>query len=232
MTKLTVLTPTLKEDDDFERTFNSLRYLSNARELNWIVLKKSERRAVRTIAPGCVMISGPDRGIYDALNAGLRVCETSFFQVVGSGDTVIAENEAQALTLISDLDAIYTFPILYGPTKRLEVPNPDGLTLQMTCPHPGIICPLHKAVAVDGFSLTYHIASDYDFLCRLAKSGMRFYKSTTLPIVHFKGGGVSDSSPLICGLENALVKKRVWNQSDPLILKELILFLGYVIRGQ
>lgn len=222
--KVTILTPALHEDKDFETTFESLRYLAGSRLLNWIVIKKSDRRNLRALASGCVVISGPDEGLYHALNNGLSVCETSFFQVIGIGDTILAENEARAIELISDPFSIYTFPIENGPSRRLEIPNPEGLSRQMTCPHPGVFCPLDKVLALNGFSTSYQISGDYDLLSRLAISGIKFYKSMSLPVAHFKGGGLSDLNPLVSGLENALVKKRIWNQSEQTILEELISF--------
>jgi hypothetical protein len=224
--KLTVLTAALAEGEDFDKTFESLRYLALSRELCWIVIKKQDRRETRAIAPGCRMICGPDKGLYYALNIGLGICETIFFQVLGIGDTIIEENEAIAIELVSDVDAIYSFPIEYGVARRLLVPDPEGLRRQMTCPHPGVFCPRDKVLAIDGFSTVYQIASDYELLSRLAKSGIKFYSSNALVVANFKGGGLSDQNPMISALENGLIKKRIWNQPDSLIIHDLGLFLN------
>ena len=226
MTKVTILTPALEINDDFEKTFESIRYLAGLNELNWIVINKSDSKSLKSFAPGCVMISGPDRGLYDALNVGLDFCSTKFFQVLGIGDTLIAENEYRAIQLLSDQSAIYTFPIENGGSRRIAMPEPEGLTKQMSCPHPGVFCPLEATRHLGGFSLTYRIAGDYELLSKLAKSGVKFFNSTTLPVVHFKGGGLSDRHVLESGLENALIKKRIWAYPDRLIVSEMLDFTG------
>lgn len=145
-------------------------------------------------------LSEPDRGIYDAMNKGVRQATGEWLIFMNAGDTF------HDYTVVSD---IFSGPqddadIIYGDmvrsyerenVQRLVPALPlSALPLRMPCSHQSLFTrrPLLQEMP---FSNELSIAADHDFLLRAKLAGARFRKiDRTIGI--FGTGGKSDINRL------------------------------------
>jgi glycosyltransferase len=161
-----------------------------------------------------VLVSEPDRGIYDALNKGLaRVTG----DVVGllHADDVFAD--AQVLARVAEAFADPAVEAVYGDLVYVarEAPDrvirywragdfqPQRLRRGWMPPHPTLYLRRSVYERIGGFDTRYRIAADYDFMLRVLTqlSGQVRYLPQVL--VRMRLGGVSNRS-----LSKILLKSR------------------------
>src|ERR1700722_10440299 len=125
--------------------------------------------------PQISVISEPDRGIYDAMNKGLRLFNGDAIGFLNSDDIY---HDAHALSRLSR--ALGDSDIAYGDLRIVENHttkkvirnwragkyNRWSYQLGWMAPHPTFYVRRGVIEAVGEFDLTYTIASDYDFMLR------------------------------------------------------------------
>ena len=161
-----------------------------------------------------VLVSEPDRGIYDALNKGLaRVTG----DVVGllHADDVFAD--AQVLARVAEAFADPAVEAVYGDLVYVARESPDRVIRYWRAgdfqpqrlrrgwmpPHPTLYLRRSVYERIGGFDTRYRIAADYDFMLRVLTqlSGQVRYLPQVL--VRMRLGGVSNRS-----LSKILLKSR------------------------
>ena len=160
-----------------------------------------------------VLISEPDRGIYDALNKGL-VHVTG--EVVGflHSDDVFAD--AQVLARIAGVFSASGVDAVYGDLEYVKKSAPelvvrywksgeysaDKLRHGWMPPHPTFYVRRAVYQRLGGFDLSYRIAADYDCMLRFLANGIQV---AYLPqvLVKMRLGGASNKS-----LKNIWLKSR------------------------
>lgn len=124
-------------------------------------------------ADGIRLWSEPDRGMYDALNKGLRRFTGDAFGVLNSDDafhdrgalSAIAEGLARADMVFGHLDFIDGSGRLVR-QWRAEPPPASGFRSGWMPAHPTFYVRRTVAEAVGAFDLAYATASDYDWMLR------------------------------------------------------------------
>ena len=99
--RLSIILPSYN-DPRIERTMRSIRCFDDAGIVKIIVIDGGSRRATlelikSRLAPGDVLVSEPDKGIFDALNKGLDLCDTEFIGWLGSDDVFTGNLPASAV---------------------------------------------------------------------------------------------------------------------------------------
>lgn len=161
-----------------------------------------------------VLISEPDRGIYDALNKGIQRASG---EVVGflHSDDLFADPG-----VLSRIAAVFADPevgAVYGDLVYVRKDNPDQVVRYWRAgvfsrrrlrwgwmpPHPTLYVRRHVYEQHGLFDTSFHIAADYDFVLRLF--GREGIAVRYLPevLVKMRGGGASNRS-----LGNILLKSR------------------------
>lgn len=148
--------------------------------------------------------SGPDRGIYDAMNKGLATATGDVVGFLNSDDFYpgpdVISRIAQAFSADPSLDAVYG-DLCY--VKQFDTDavvrywrscdyRPGLFMRGWAPPHPTVFVRKHVFDRLGGFNLNYRLASDWDLLARFIE--VNRIRTRYLPgvLVHMRLGGVSN----------------------------------------
>ncbi|MCB1823754.1 MAG: glycosyltransferase [Candidatus Competibacteraceae bacterium] len=160
------------------------------------------------------IVSEPDRGIYDALNKGIRLATGDTIGFLHSDDSFA---DGQVLSLIAAALADPGIDACYGDLRyvRRDEPNrvvrhwragpyhPRLLARGWMPPHPTFYARRAVYERLGGFELGYRIAADYDCLLRFLGAGQIACAYIPEVLVHMRLGGASNRS-----LRNLVQKSR------------------------
>jgi len=161
---------------------------------------------VRELAPaGTVLVSEQDRGIYDAMNKGLRLATGDLIGFLNADDVLTHENVVSDIAKLAEresADVIYgdLIYISHNAAKRTVRYWRSGqfshaqLRWGWMPPHPTFYVRRPLVQKLGLFDIRYKIAADYDFMLRyLREPGL---KVSYLPevLVEMKTGGASNRS--------------------------------------
>jgi len=161
-----------------------------------------------------VLVSEPDRGIYDALNKGIARASGEVVGFLHSDDLFADEH---VLARIAQTFADPAVDAAYGDLLYVSKDNPDRVVRTWRAgaftpgnlahgwmpPHPTFYVRRKVYEALGGYDTSYRIAADYDCMLRfLGKGGVR---AAYIPevLVKMRVGGASNRS-----LKNILQKSR------------------------
>lgn len=142
------------------------------------------------------VISELDKGIYDAMNKGIRAASGELIGIVNSDDYY----EKDALEKIAQAYQGYNYTIVYGLVRSVTdgkevmvfLKNHEFLEKDMIT-HPSCFITKKLYERFGMYSLKYPYSADYEFMLRVKKeSEVRFIKIYEI-ITNFSTGGVSDS---------------------------------------
>jgi glycosyltransferase len=126
--------------------------------------------------PGLRVTSGPDQGIYDAMNQGVRRATGDWLVFINADDQLAGpEALAGALTAVrTDTTAIHAFDYCalaegLPPVRRSPRWRPSA---GMSVCHQALLYPRQVFTAVGGYDLRWRIAGDYDHLLRCHLAGV------------------------------------------------------------
>lgn len=208
MDKISIVTVTYNCKNDVEKTIKSVLDLDYP-NIEYIVIDGASKDGtvdiIKTYADHIdYWISEPDKGIYDAMNKGLRKATGDWIFFLNTGD-VFADNKVlrqvpfcecrQALDvcgIVGDIKADYqgcvverkkTIPF-YRNSKRYK---------NMGFSHQGVFVRTNMAKILQ-FDLKYSLCADYNMMVELNKKGYRFVE-IDLPICVIQGGvGASEAN--------------------------------------
>lgn len=160
----------------------------------------------RLVRPGDRLVSEPDRGIYDALNKGLRLATGDVVGFMHSDDFFAAD------TVLAQVAAAFADPgvdAVYGDLDYVAKDAPDRIVRRWrSCDYdPALLgrgwMPAHPTLYLrrrvierwGGFDTQFRIAADYDAILRYFGQGR--VRAVYLPVVMVKMrlGGESNRSP-------------------------------------
>ena len=236
MKPFTIVTGLLASDLNIIQTAESLIPLLSEGKASWLIKVSNETMPDFLLdyqkIKGVKIVCEPDMSLYEGLNQALRHVDGEFFMVVGAGDTF----ERGAVDLIHksisenpNLDSFF-FGVTLVKNGQHFYPRPSEMHVRMACPHPGALLNTQKTIAISGFDERYQIASDYDLLSRyLQKHGACGWLD--VPVVKYKGGGISEVRGVEAYLEEELVRLRVWKTGYPELCQRAIRLFTHVERA-
>lgn len=145
-------------------------------------------------------ISEPDKGLYDAMNKGLRQATGDYVWFINAGDTIAASTTVRLL--LDQLKGKELPDVIYGETgicdesgrsigtRRLKAPeqlNWKSFKWGMLVCHQSFLA---KRAGVPLYDLQYKLAADYDWCIRCLKQAKSVHNSH-LVLSEFLEGGVS-----------------------------------------
>ena len=156
-----------------------------------------------------VLVSEPDRGIYDAMNKGLALASGQFVGFLNSddmfADTGAVAHIAQGLSGAT-VDAVYGDLVFVDPVDTARVvrcwrpgPHRHGLVPKgWMPPHPTFYVRREVLLANGGFNVEYRLQADFDLMLRLFEIAK--IRSNYLPrtLVRMRIGGATTGS--ICNI--------------------------------
>ena len=150
-------------------------------------------------------VTGPDKGIYDAMNKGLALATGDYVAYLNSDDfycdnTVIQQVVAAIQETGSD--------VIFGDLSYVQRENPKqrvrywksrafkqgSFAKGFPPPHPTFFMKRELLVGLGGFDLSYSLASDFDLMFRALE--IKKYTSTYLPVelTRMRIGGATNLS--------------------------------------
>lgn len=148
-----------------------------------------------------VIVSEPDKGIYDAINKGIKLSKGKYISILNSDDTY---NPDTLKTVFETIKDDKTDAIVYGNTYFIDKNdavfdvdigcfNPNKLTSGIGFMHPASFVPkkVYNNIGLYSLSKSLYIAGDADFLLRCYKKNVKFVKSNFS--VFMRTGGLSEN---------------------------------------
>ncbi len=146
-------------------------------------------------------ISEPDKGLYDAMNKGLRLATGDFVWFLNAGDRLLEAQTVEKMMLhcTPETDVLYGEVMLVSFTRRhlgtrsrlttQQLPenlNPDSLRMGMTVSHQAFI----PRRSVAPFFMDNNLAADIDWVIEVLKKS-RKNANTQLVLAEYLIGGLS-----------------------------------------
>ena len=141
------------------------------------------------------LLTGPDRGIGDAMNKGIEVATGEFVLFLHSDDRFIDSGAlSRAMDFVDTTDVIWACDIEYtqGRGVRRVRPRPFNLwtRLKNPLPHQGVLCPRSLFYELGYFDTEFRIDMDYDFWLRAYLSGCEM-RRVPVALANMGRGGIS-----------------------------------------
>ena len=231
--KVTVVTAVLNDAGHIEQTILSVISQTNI-EIEYIIVDGGSKDGTLELIGKykdkiSLLISEPDRGVYDAMNKGIKYSTGDFVYFLNSGDVLLNPSILSKIKLeeIKERNAIIygNVVVAYGNIEALEKPRPF---FNSKMKFKGIgIC--HQSMFFPGelirnekYDLSYKIAADYDLVYRLWRKGTEFlYRDITIAKYDW-GKGISSNPYKLLDVyrENARVCHQ---QLNPLYWAKMVL---------
>lgn len=231
--KVTVVTAVLNDAGHIEQTILSVISQTDI-EIEYIIVDGGSKDGTLELIGKykdkiSLLISEPDRGVYDAMNKGIKYSTGDFVYFLNSGDVLLNPSILSKIKLeeIKERNAIIygNVVVAYGNIEALEKPRPF---FNSKMKFKGIgIC--HQSMFFPGelirnekYDLSYKIAADYDLVYRLWRKGTEFlYRDITIAKYDW-GKGISSNPYKLLDVyrENARVCHQ---QLNPLYWAKMIL---------
>ena len=202
------------------------------RELEYIIIDgKSTDRTLELIEgyKGIhKVVSEPDKGLYDAMNKGLKLATGDYVWFLNSGDQIYSTDTVE--TMVAGLTD--TPDIIYGGTMIIDeeqnevgdrrLKPPDQLTW-LSFRQGMVVC--HQSIIVrrEGaptYNLEYRLSADIDWAIRAAKDATHIHNSN-LVLSRFLEGGLTDHN-IKAGLKERFKIMRHFYGLIPTILRHFV----------
>lgn len=231
--KVTVVTAVLNDAGHIEQTILSVISQTDI-EIEYIIVDGGSKDGTLELIGKykdkiSLLISEPDRGVYDAMNKGIKYSTGDFVYFLNSGDVLLNPSILSKIKLeeLKERNAIIygNVVVAYGNIEALEKPRPffnskmkfKGIGI---C-HQSMFFP-GKLIRNEKYDLSYNIAADYDLAYRLWRKGTEFlYKDITIAKYDW-GKGISSNPYKLLDVyrENARVCHQ---QLNPLYWAKMVL---------
>ncbi len=208
--KVSIITITFNPGELLDRTSQSIIGQS-CKDFEWLIIDgKSSDNTIEKIQQYLPFleksipvrwISEPDKGIYDAMNKGLKLAAGEYVWFVNAGDTIASSTTLESI--IKSISTEKTEPdFIYGETlivdsngdvmgeRRLKAPkhlNWKSFRMGMLVCHQSML--VKRSLAPE-YDLTYRYSSDFEWTIRCLKLAKGIH-NTGLVLSHFLDGGVS-----------------------------------------
>lgn len=173
------------------QTYSNIEYIiidGNSSDNTVDIIKKYEKEID-------YWISEPDSGIYEAFNKGLSYASGDYIGFINSGDWYESDGIQKIMADVKKDPAIYCGHmnlISENGDKPATVhkSNPERLFQTMRVAHPASFVSRHIFNQIGGFSTTYKIAGDYDFMLRARLKGFYIFVVDKI-VTNMPLGGIS-----------------------------------------
>ena len=194
---LSIVTITYNNPEDLMNTYKSLKSFRKAGGQHIIV--NGGTTIKQLIGDDCVLLEESDKGIYDALNKGIDIVQTSYLMLIHSGDILVATlnvleeqiaimNEKQLDILLNDCT------IEFGTGKRLMSSKnwkPWMFKLGAQPPHPPTLYRT-KSVTSIKYDLNHPVIADFKYFEELLLSNIKWDRGNQM-LIHMSKGGATSS---------------------------------------
>lgn len=227
--KISIITVCLNSEETIEKTINSV-LCQEYKEIEYIIVDGgSTDKTLKIIEEYgdsiSKVISEPDRGLYDAMNKGIRLATGDVIGIINSDDWY-EENTFQIIKKAfedKETGLVYGRMNVFsgGIRERVLIPTDiQKLYYEMEVPHPTVFVRREIYEMYGVFDEQYSVAADYDLILKLYVNGVKF-KYIESALANFRTGGISCKRNLICAKETLEISQKYF-QKIPQEKKEYI----------
>jgi glycosyltransferase involved in cell wall biosynthesis len=151
-----------------------------------------------------VVVSEPDKGIYDAMNKGVARATGDYVGFLNSDDAYV---DSEVLGLIAETARDDNYDAVFGDVSFFADAAPDRVVRRYDSSrfsperlrdgwmmaHPALFVKRTVFDAVGPFKTDYRIAGDFEFIARAFKGGTLRYRHVPRTLVRMRLGGASTS---------------------------------------
>lgn len=174
------------------------------------------------------LVSEKDKGLYDAMNKGIRMAKGDIIGIINSDDWYEKDAVEKIVSKYDEKNGKYQ--VIYGGVKfwdkdrlvKLCWNGADNIP-QENLMHPGMFVTKSLYKKLGGFSLKYKIASDYDLQLRYFNSSYVIFVPLYDMIANFTTGGIS-SDRVKTSIECNEIKYKHGSITKGTYLKRKIIF--------
>ena len=225
---VTVVTVCRNVKSSLEKTMNSLLHQSYA-HIDYVIIDGASTDGTPEMlgkTEGIRWISEPDKGIYDAMNKGIRMAEGEWVIFMNAGDVFASDDTlSKVFSVERDADVIYGDVIKGDNIKKAEPPH-NG--------HRMYFC--HQSAFVRTsclkefpFDIQHRMSADFKQMKQLYLAGKTFMQ-LDFPIAVFDTSGVSNAQRSKGLYDNIQVIREVDNWRERLRLLPRLLFTYWMCR--
>lgn len=200
MKTFSIITPVLNNKERLIRTIDSIKK-QKFEDYEIIVIDGGStdgtKEYLESEKKNLKFITEKDRGIYDAINKGIRISEGKYINTINAGDEYFSEESLQIIKNYFDKNNEISF--VFGAVKKNKIyhkyePKKMNWSFNFYPAHSGgffVKKVVHDKIGL--YNLKYRCSSDYDFFWRLIKKNRYFGISTKKNelISIFEAGGYS-----------------------------------------
>lgn len=200
---VTILTPCFNSEETIEKTlecienqtYKNIEYIivdGGSKDKTLDIIEKHRSKLPQKLT----VISEKDRGIYDAMNKGIRMAQGKLIGIVNSDDwyendtieNVVNAYQGQQYEVVYGMQRTF----LNGKEKATFIYHHDFLSQQMIT-HPTCFVTKDTYKKFGVFDLQYQSAADYDFMLRLYQTKQVTFTPVMKVLSNFQLGGMSSS---------------------------------------
>ena len=178
-------------------------------------------RELEKDTPGLKIASGPDSGVYNALNKGVCEAKGEWFYVLGADD-YIAHPEVMDRLLRTEGE---TTQVIVSPVERdggwgffANMKDMERVLWDVPYSHQGLIMRTSLVRGLGGFDETYRVCADWDMMLKAHEMAVK-YHYTFEPFAFYATGGMSESGDGVAKHEVIEVLKKHLELTDAEIEK-------------
>lgn len=180
---ITIVTVTYNAEKTIERTLESVA-MQTYKDYEHLIVDGASKDRTTEIARryNTVVVSEPDKGLYDAMNKGIRLSKGEWIVFLNAGDKL---HSADTLQHIAEAAALPSVGIIYGDTdivddegrkiRNRRLTPPEQLTWR-SFKEGMLVC--HQSFYVNkkivlNYDLAYRFSADFDWCIHCMKEGER-----------------------------------------------------------
>lgn len=198
--KISIIIPTFNDDKGLNETLQSINN-QNYKNYECIVVDGKSSDGTSNILKNNKIItkwiSEKDKGIYDAINKGIKIAEGDLINTINAGDYYFSRKSLEII--VKYFKKYPNISFVYGAVKKNKIyykyePEKMWWTFNFYPSHSGgffVKTEVHRKIGL--YDLNFACSSDYDFFWRLIKKnnfqGISTKKHELISV--FKAGGFS-----------------------------------------
>jgi glycosyltransferase involved in cell wall biosynthesis len=204
--KISIITAVYNRADTIERAIRSVKS-QDYPEIEHIVIDGGSTDGTldclrTTLGGNAILVSEPDRGMYDAINKGLNLATGDVVGLLHSDDFFPGNDTLSGIAAYfqdQSVDAIYGDAAFFTPQSPEKIVRryssarfaPSRLGWGWMPAHTSLFLRREVYRKFGGFKLDYRIAADFDFVCRIFRDGQLRARYIPKVLVHMQTGGLS-----------------------------------------
>ena len=207
MFKISVITICYNSEKTILNTINSVKN-QNYKNIEYIIIDGGSTDNTISIINNSnsnhILISESDKGIYDAMNKGIKIASGDFITFLNSDDQYVDNNIINEVNkhLTCNIDITYGDVIFYKNNinnkiyrkYKSNIFKPQLIKFGIMPAHPGMFINKNLFRKHGLFNIEFKISGDFEFIARIFKTTNIIYIYIPKALVFMQSGGISNKN--------------------------------------